>query len=103
MEPNTQNKQHQAFQEGTEDNTVKITDDNNADPKQDVLNRDPRITNQQARELVTEDLEGKGNDGEALENTVDNEKTNPEIPDIHSPSYEPGKTNRELPELNEED
>ncbi len=102
MEKDLESPQEKAFQEGIQDNSVKITDDNNADPKQQVLNSDPKITNAETRNLLKEDHKGKENNDEELENTVDNEHTtsdDPEIPD----TYSPRKMSTQLPTMDEEE
>lgn len=87
MDKHFDTPEEQSFQEGMQDNSVKITDDNNADPDQDALNRNPKITNSETQDFIKQNHEGRPNDGEAIMNRVDNEQTaedntvTPDIPD----------------------
>jgi hypothetical protein len=96
-----------SFREGLQDNSVKLQNENSSsDPKSSITNRDEKITNEDDQKKLTDETDARGPDyGELIDKSPElgKDEPDPEIPDIHSPTYKPGKTNRELPELNEED
>ena len=103
----TRSPEENAFKEGLQDNSIQLQDENSpADPKTSITNRDQKITNEDDQRKVTEETDAREPDQDELIDKSPNlnkDEPDPEIPDIHSPTYKPGKTNRELPELNEED
>ena len=70
--------EEKAFQEGVQDNTVKLSDDGE-DPKSRLTNQDQQVTNEDDQNTVTEEVDDHGVEGKREDENPGPEPTKPVI------------------------
>jgi len=82
-----------AFQEGLQDNTVKLSDDQE-DPKSHVTNQDQQVTNEDEQNIVTVEVDDHGDESAAVEENTTSEPKKPgiDIPEAGNRDDQPVKT-----------
>jgi hypothetical protein len=85
-----------AFREGLQDNTVKLSDDQE-DPKSRVTNQDQQVTNEEEQNIVTVEVDGYDVENDTEEQTPDKDQKKPgtDVSEEDDRDEQPGRKEHE--------